>query len=183
MEGAPEAGALVVLDFETATEQRAAVDALRSAGFAGPVVILGGESPRSPDDEPIARPVRLGTLLARIDAHASRPEGAETYRLGPYEFAASEGVLRRRGDGVLVRLTELERKLIVCLAEAGGAIVAREQLLSQVWGYSADVATHTVETHIWRLRQKIETEDVSTALLLTEAGGYRLASADDLSEG
>jgi DNA-binding response OmpR family regulator len=122
-------------------------------------------------------------LLARIDAHAARPDAADTYGLGPYEFAASEGVLRRRDDGAVVRLTELERKLIFCLVEARGEVVAREQLLSEVWGYNAEIATHTVETHIWRLRQKIETNDPATALLLTEIGGYRLASADDVSEG
>jgi DNA-binding response OmpR family regulator len=118
----------------------------------------------------------LGTLLDRLDAHAAQPENAANYVLGPYEFIVSERLLRRRAGDSVVRLTELERRLLACLAEADGAIVARDQLLARVWGYSPGVATHTVETHIWRLRQKMESDDSATGLLQTEGGGYRLAS-------
>jgi len=171
--GTPEPESLVILDLEAADERRRWIQTLRSDGYAGPVLVLGGEA-ESPDDEPVARPVRLGTLLARLDAHAADLEGADRYLLGIYEFSPADRALRHRDDGGTIRLTELERKLLSSLAEAGGAVIEREQLLARVWGYSADVDTHTVETHVWRLRQKIETDDPATHVLVTEPGGYRV---------
>lgn len=179
LHGLPEPDALVILDLDDAEERRACVERLRAAAHAGPLLILGDTgAAESPEDEPIARPVRLGTLLARIDAHAAEPEGAETYQLGPYEFVPADRELRHSGGAGAIRLTELERKLLACLAEAEGAMIAREQLLALVWGYSAGVDTHTVETHVWRLRQKIETDDPATHFLVTEPGGYRVVLAE-----
>lgn len=163
-DGRPESGALVIVDHDQPG------DVLDT--FVGAVLILGdGDTPH----EAIARPVRLGALLARIGAHLAQSASESTARLGPYEFVPAEQLLR--GAGAFVRLTELESRLLGFLAAAGGALVDREQLLADVWGYSEGVDTHTVETHIWRLRQKIETEDPETRFLVTEAGGYRLLMA------
>ena len=176
--GPLEPDALVILDFDDKAERLDWIGRLRAEGFAGPVLILGGvDGAESTDDEPIVRPVRLGTLLARIDAHAAEPNEAGSCRLGPYEFVPADRELRLPGGGEAIRLTELERKLLACLAEADGAMIEREQLLARVWGYSAGVATHTVETHVWRLRQKIETDDPATHFLVTEPGGYRVVPA------
>lgn len=169
----PEPGALVIVDFDGPEERRDAVDTLRGAGFGGPVLILGDREA----DEPAARPIRLGALLARIEAHWAEADTAEVHRLGPYEFIPAEQLLRDAASDTTVRLTELECRLLNYLAAANGASVDREQLLAHVWGYTAGVDTHTVETHIWRLRQKIETEDPSTQFLVTEAGKYRLSLA------
>ena len=171
----PEPNALVIVDLD---EPAGAVETLRAAGFTGPILILGDRgAARLPEDEPVARPVRLGTLLARIAAHWAGAAEAGTLLLGPYEFVPAEQLLRDSGTDVVIRLTELERKLLGFLAAADGALIDREQLLAQVWGYNAGIDTHTVETHIWRLRQKIETDDPATRFLVTEAGGYRLLMA------
>jgi DNA-binding winged helix-turn-helix (wHTH) protein len=177
---APAADALVILDMEDEGERRRAAEALRAEGFAGPLLILGDASPGDDlDDESVGRPVRLGVLLARIDAHAADPETRGAHRLGPYEFDPVERELRGNVGTEAIRLTELECKLLACLVQGNGAVIGRDELLARVWGYSPGVATHTVETHIWRLRQKIETADPATRLLITEPGGYRLTVADD----
>lgn len=177
LSGAPEPDALVILDVVDEGARREAAARLRAGGHAGPLLILGNaDETGNPDDEPLGRPVRLGVLLARIDAHATELESAGTRRLGPYEFAPADRELRL--GPMAIRLTELECKLLACLAEGKGMVVGRDQLLARVWGYSAGVATHTVETHVWRLRQKIETDDPATRVLITEPGGYRLAATE-----
>ena len=77
-------------------------------------------------------------------------------------------------DGRKVRLTEKETNILKYLYRAQGKPVARDELLSEVWGYNATVTTHTLETHIYRLRQKVEPDPANARLLLTDAGGYRL---------
>lgn len=173
----PEPNALVIVDLDDAAGRRGAVGALRGSGFAGPILILGARDADAPEDEPIARPVRLGTLLARIEAHWAEDSAAELLQLGPYEFVPADQLLRAPGTDTVIRLTELERKLLLYLASRDGAAVDRDQLLANVWGYNAGVDTHTVETHIWRLRQKIETDDPASRFLITEAGKYRLLLA------
>ena len=174
---APQPNALVIVDLDDAAERRDAVGVLREAGFPGPVLILGAREAEVPQDEPIARPIRLGTLLVRIEAHWAEDGAAELLQLGPYEFVPAEQLLRDPGSDAVIRLTELEHKLLLYLASANGVAVDRDQLLAHVWGYSAGVDTHTVETHIWRLRQKIETDDPASRFLITEAGKYRLLVA------
>ncbi len=179
LDGAPEPDALVIVDLDEAAAQKT-IDELRGAGFTGPVLILGGAGAvRWPDDEPLPRPIRLGVLLARIDAHCAKAASGGLVRLGPYEFLPGERLLRTGNDCGVVRLTELEARLLLHLAEAEGALIDREQLLAHVWGYSAGVDSHTVETHVWRLRQKIETDDPATQFLVTEAGGYRLLAGGE----
>ncbi len=171
----PEPGALVIVDLDLPAERSAFVETLREAGFGGPILALGDREATAA--EPIVRPARLGVLLARIAAHWAEADSEEIHLLGPYEFLPAENLLREAETGSVIRLTELEGKLLLYLAAAGGAAVDRDQLLAQVWGYTAGVDTHTVETHIWRLRQKIETEDPATRFLVTEAGKYRLLVA------
>jgi DNA-binding response OmpR family regulator len=175
---APEADALVIVDLDQQEERRRVVETLRGSGFTGPAIILGGlDASGDLDDEPVARPIRLGALLARIEAHWSESDSSEIRQLGPYVFEPAERLLRDVKSDTVIRLTELERKLLLYLAAANGASVDREQLLAHVWGYTAGVDTHTVETHIWRLRQKIETDDPASRFLVTEAEGYRLLLA------
>ena len=77
-------------------------------------------------------------------------------------------------EGTKVHLTEKEIAILKYLYYAGDKVVSREQLLVEVWGYNAEVTTHTLETHIYRLRKKIESDPSSASILVTESGGYRL---------
>ncbi|MBT5494999.1 MAG: winged helix-turn-helix domain-containing protein, partial [Alphaproteobacteria bacterium] len=73
-----------------------------------------------------------------------------------------------------VRLTEKETSILKFLYRAGDKVVGRDTLLGKVWGYNAGVTTHTLETHVYRLRQKIELDPSNAEILVTEPGGYRL---------
>ncbi|HEY4032131.1 MAG TPA: helix-turn-helix domain-containing protein, partial [Caulobacteraceae bacterium] len=95
------------------------------------------------------------------------------FRLGPYEFRPAAKLLVDERQKK-IRLTEKETSILKYLYRAGEKPVARDELLAEVWGYNAGVTTHTLETHVYRLRQKIEPDPANAKLLLTEAGGYRL---------
>ena len=72
-----------------------------------------------------------------------------------------------------IRLTEKETAILKYLYRASDA-VGRDTLLGEVWGYNAGVTTHTLETHVYRLRQKIERDPSKAEILVTDQGGYRL---------
>ncbi len=122
---------------------------------------------------PVAKPVRLGALAASLEAAFARRRAEGGGAIGRWRFDAAARRLDD-GDGAQVRLTAKEATILAVLHRAGG-VVARERLLAEVWGYSTTIATHTLETHIYRLRRKIEADPAHATLLLTEPGGYRLA--------
>jgi DNA-binding response OmpR family regulator len=124
----------------------------------------------------VTKPFRFNVLLARIRSHlrsAAQSEDA-TFRIGPYSFRPSAKILLD-AQNKKVRLTEKETSILKFLYRAGEHVVGRDTLLREVWGYNAGVTTHTLETHIYRLRQKIEPDPTNAQLLITEPGGYRLA--------
>jgi DNA-binding response OmpR family regulator len=114
-------------------------------------------------------------LLARIRAQLRQHEASEdaVFTIGPYTFRPSSKILLN-SKGNKVRLTEKETAILRYLYRAGQRPVSRETLLQEVWGYNSGVTTHTLETHIYRLRQKVEKDATSPAILVTEAGGYKL---------
>jgi DNA-binding response OmpR family regulator len=114
-------------------------------------------------------------LLARIRAHLRQSEHSEdaVFKLGPYTFKPSAKLLLG-SDSRKIRLTEKETAIIKFLLRAGEQIVSRDVLLQDVWGYNASVTTHTLETHVYRLRQKIERDPSHAEILVTEGGGYKL---------
>lgn len=124
----------------------------------------------------VTKPFRFGVLLARVRAHLRTHEQSEdaTLELGGFEFKPASKILVD-DKGKKIRLTEKETAILRYLHRAGRT-VPREELLSEVWGYNAGVTTHTLETHVYRLRQKIEPDPAAARLLLTEPGGYRLAA-------
>lgn len=124
----------------------------------------------------VTKPFKLGVLLARLRAHMRQHERSDdaVFTIGPYTFQPANKLLVRDADQQKVRLTDKETAILKYLYRAGDKPVAREKLLDEVWGYNAAVTTHTLETHVYRLRQKIEEDPSSAQLLVTEPGGYKL---------
>lgn len=164
---------------------REAVRLLRKNDFKAPVIMLTGHDTDSDTilgleagaNDYVTKPFRFAVLLARIRAQLRQFEQSEdaVFQVGRYTFKPAAKLLQD-GEGKKVRLTEKETSIIKFLHRAGGKPVARDVLLSEVWGYNAAVTTHTLETHIYRLRQKIESDPSRADLLVTEAGGYKLVS-------
>lgn len=175
---------LVLLDVDMPDmDGREACKLMRQRGLRAPVVMLTGQDSdadtilglESGANDYVTKPFRFSVLLARVRAHLRSFEQSEdaTFTLGPYEFQPAMKLLVTSSDQK-VRLTEKETNILKYLYRAGGKAVAREELLAEVWGYNAAVTTHTLETHVYRLRQKIEADPANARILITEAGGYRL---------
>jgi DNA-binding response OmpR family regulator len=94
--------------------------------------------------------------------------------IGPYHFRPGARTLTEPTSNQRVRLTEKEAGVLKHLYRAGATPVSRQTLLREVWGYSTGASTHTVETHIYRLRRKIEPDIANARILVNEDGGYRL---------
>jgi len=179
---------LVLLDVDMPDmDGREACKLMRQRGLRAPIIMLTGQDSdadtilglESGAHDYVTKPFRFSVLLARVRAHLRSFEQSEDaiFKLGPYEFQPAMKLLVMENDRK-VRLTEKETSILKYLYRAGGKPVARDELLSEVWGYNAAVTTHTLETHVYRLRQKIEPDPANARLLLTEAGGYRLQSGD-----
>ena len=162
---------------------REAVKLLRKGGFKGPVIMLTGHDSEadtvlgleSGANDYVTKPFKFAVLLARVRAHLRQHEASEdaVFSIGPYQFRPSAKLLVTQ-KGSRLRLTEKETAILRYLYRADQRVVARDVLLQEVWGYNSNVTTHTLETHIYRLRQKIEPDAGHTRLLVTEAGGYKL---------
>ncbi len=126
----------------------------------------------------VVKPFRLSVLLARLRAQFRQHEQSEdaVFTIGPYTFRPSAKVLIHSETKNKVRLTDKETSILKNLYRSGSNVVGRETLLREVWGYNARVETHTLETHFYRLRQKIEADPSNPELLVTEPDGYRLVS-------
>lgn len=162
---------------------REALKDMRADGYRGPVIMLTGHDTEADTiqgleagaNDYVAKPFRFAVLLARIRAQLRSFEASEdaVLSIGPYTFRPATKLLTN-DRGSKVRLTEKETSILRYLYRAQGKVIGRDELLQEVWGYNAGVSTHTLETHIYRLRQKIEKDPSSAALLVTEAGGYKL---------
>jgi DNA-binding response OmpR family regulator len=171
---------IILLDVDLPdTNGREVCRELRAQQVACPVIMLTAADAETDmvagANDYVTKPFRLAVLQARIRAQLRSHEHSEgaVFRLGPYEFRPAAKVLVD-SSGRKVRLTEKETNILKYLYRAGDKSVAREELLAEVWGYNAGVTTHTLETHVYRLRQKIESDPAGGRLLLTEGGGYRL---------
>ncbi|MDP7183254.1 MAG: helix-turn-helix domain-containing protein, partial [Alphaproteobacteria bacterium] len=96
------------------------------------------------------------------------------FTIGPYSFSPSAKMLQNKEGDHEIRLTEKETAILQFLCRAGNKPTDRDVLLNEVWGYNTGVTTHTLETHIYRLRQKIEENPSEARILVTEQSGYRL---------
>jgi DNA-binding response OmpR family regulator len=157
---------------------------LRRAGVLVPIVMLTGADSEadtilgleSGADDYVTKPFRLSVLLARLRAHLRQSEYSDdaVFAIGPYTFRPGAKLLTDRSGRRRVRLTEKETAILKYLYRAGDRAIGRDTLLGEVWGYNAGVTTHTLETHVYRLRQKIERDPTRAEILVTEPGGYRL---------
>jgi DNA-binding response OmpR family regulator len=124
----------------------------------------------------IAKPFRANELLARLQAQLRLFDTSEdaTFTIGHFTFRPAAKLLIGPDKKKRIRLTAKEVDILKFLYRHANRTVSREMLLDQVWGYNAGVTTHTLETHVYRLRQKIESDPGNCTLLVTAAGGYRL---------
>ena len=162
---------------------REAVKLLRKGGFKSPIIMLTGHDTDSDTilgleagaNDYIAKPFKFAVLLARIRAQLRQHEQSEdaVFTIGHYSFRPAQKLLVEE-DGGKVRLTEKETAILKYLYRAEQKVITRDILLEEVWGYNSGVTTHTLETHIYRLRQKIEKDPSNSSLLVTESGGYKL---------
>lgn len=177
---------LIILDVGLPdTDGRELCKKMRKQGVKCPIVILTGHDGDADTilgldagaNDYVTKPFKFPVLLARIRAQMRTHEQSEDaiFQLGPYTFKPAMKMLIDAKDRK-IRLTEKETNILKFLYRAAEGVVARDVLLHEVWGYNAGVTTHTLETHIYRLRQKIEPDPSNVRLLVTESGGYRLVA-------
>ena len=175
---------LVLLDIGLPDmDGREACKLMRKNGFKGPIIMLTAQDSdadqilglESGANDYVIKPFKFAVLLARIRSQLKQHEQSEdaTFTIGRYNFKPAAKLLIS-DDGSKIRLTEKETSILKFLYRSGKKVVTRDVLLHEVWGYNSDVTTHTLETHIYRLRQKIEKDPSNAELLVTETGGYKL---------
>jgi DNA-binding response OmpR family regulator len=176
---------LLVLDVGLPdTDGRELCRLIRKQSIKCPILMLTGHDTDSDTilgldagaNDYITKPFKFPVLLARMRAQLRQHELSEDaiFVLGPYTFKPSLKILVT-ADDKKIRLTEKETNILKFLYRSTEDVVPRDILLHEVWGYNAGVTTHTLETHIYRLRQKIEPDPGKARLLVTENGGYRLS--------
>jgi DNA-binding response OmpR family regulator len=156
---------------------------LRKQGLNMPIIMLTGANEESDvvrgldsgASDYVAKPFRASELLARLRAQLRIFERSEeaVFPVGPYVFRPAKKLLQDTGLNRRIHLTDKETAVLKFLYRSDKT-VDREILMHEVWGYNSAVRTHTLETHIYRLRQKIEADPSNPSLLVTEGGGYRL---------
>ena len=177
---------LVILDVGLPdTDGRELCKRMRKQGVKCPVLMLTGHDSDADTilgldagaNDYVTKPFKFPVLLARIRAQLRQHEQSEdaVFQLGPYTFKPAMKMLIDERDRK-IRLTEKETNILKFLYRATDGVVPRDVLLHEVWGYNAGVTTHTLETHIYRLRQKIEPDPSNERILVTESGGYRLVA-------
>ena len=183
---------LILLDFclEDGVDESKSVNGdelcriARSKGFTCPILILSGKRIVPSDvvgglesgaNDYLLKPYSIAELLARIEKELQAHEKSEdaVYAIGPFEFRPGKNWLERPSSRKIL-LTEKESGILKFLYRARGQVVDKGTLLSEVWNYNPAVTTHTLETHIYRLRQKIEADPRNPKFIVTNSGGYRL---------
>ena len=157
---------------------------MRRRGVKAPIIMLTGQDSDADAilgldagaNDYITKPFRLNVFMARIRAQLRTHEQSDdaVFNVGPYAFLPAAKMLTNSETDRKIRLTEKETAILKFLYRAGGKVVSRDTLLDEVWGYNAGVNTHTLETHVYRLRQKIEPDPQQNVILITEPGGYKL---------
>jgi DNA-binding response OmpR family regulator len=158
---------------------------MRSNGIRSPIIMLTAANSNIETipssgmgaNDYIKKPFRFAVLLARMRAHIRQHEHSDDAILtvGPYSFQPGIHLLIEKKTNKRVHLTDKETAILKYLCEVDGKVVRRDKLLDQVWGYNSEVTTRTLETHVYRLRQKLEKNPSNAQIIMTEPGGYRLS--------
>ncbi|UTO28349.1 response regulator transcription factor [Bartonella harrusi] len=175
---------LVILGIELSDfDGQTAVKKLRAQGFRAPIIMITNHSTNCDTlldletgaNDYVIKPFRFAVLLARIRVQLRQYEQNDdaVFSIGPYSFKPRQRLLVDQCNKKM-HLTEKEAAILKYLYSTNDKIVSRETLLEQIWGYNKNVVTHTLETHIYRLRQKIEKDPSNAQILLTDQNGYRL---------
>ena len=157
---------------------------MREHGITSPIVILSN----SIDDldaisaldagasDYVTKPFKFSLLIARLRARIRETQQSENavFQIGPYSFSPLDKSMLDNRTAHKIRLTEKETAIIKFLYLADGGVVSRDKLLGEVWGYNPGITTHTLETHVYRLRQKIEEDPSNAQILVTKPNGYRI---------
>ena len=157
---------------------------LRRNGFAKPIVMLtakGAEGDivlglEAGANDYIIKPLRFSELIALIQTQLRQFRASDDARfeIGNLSFVPANKILHVIGSDQMQALTEKEATILKFLYRAFPNDVTKDDLLAEVWGFQNGVSTHTLETHIYRLRQKIS-RLTKKQLVLTIEKGYRLA--------
>ncbi len=157
---------------------------MRRNGVKSPIIVLTAADSDADTilgldagaDDYVVKPFRLSVLLARLRAQLRQHDQSQdaVFTIGPYTFQPSAKMLIHNETKKKIHLTELETSILKYLYRSGANVVGRDILLEEVWGYSAGVTTHTLETHVYRLRRKIESDPFDPKILITKPGGYQL---------
>lgn len=160
---------------------------LRNRGFDKPILMLTGQD--SEDDivqgleaganDYIAKPMRMGELLARMKTHLRQHKLSDDarFQIHGLDFVPSQKTMSSRETGAKIILTEKETMILKMLNKNAPDTVSREVLLSEIWGFQKGLTTHTLETHIYRLRQKL-TRLTEASIIATAQDGYYLITSD-----
>jgi len=160
---------------------------LRRLGHTMPVIMLTGRNSEvdtvcglnAGANDYIAKPFRLNELLARLRAQWRMFDSSEeaAYPLGPYTFRPSKKLLHDPIKNRFIPLNSKEVGILRFLFRSDAFSADRQIILQEVWGYSAAANTHTLETHVYILRQKMEPDPKCPTLLVTVDGGYCLGAS------
>ena len=174
-----------ISDFEVTEDKESAdiivvdekIELLKSMDKNAPVIFLSSDD--SDDIKAhaiIQKPFLLSKFLDTIKASINIFENSDEGNLefNKYVLYPSRKEILNKRDKSTTKLTEKEVSVIKYLYKNAGKIVSKNDLMQEVWEYSADVATHTVETHIYRLRQKVEQDNLDNQIIITSDGGYQL---------
>jgi hypothetical protein len=150
-------------------DKSSSVDLLVWVGVPG-----SGISFPLPEAQKFFSPVRIGAVLDRVKAMQKFSSRRGEVAIGPFKLEEETHRLLDTRDQSTIRLTEKESHILQILAAAQGGIVGKDEMLARVWNYADGVETHTLETHIYRLRRKIEKDPAKPDILLTEEPGYKI---------
>jgi DNA-binding response OmpR family regulator len=160
---------------------------LRRRGMRIPIIVLSDLAAepgivRALDagaNDYVVKPFRLAELKARLRAQIREHETSEdaVLAIGPYHFHPGNRSLHEPAQNRRIRLTHQEVIILKHLYRAGGQPISRQTLLHGAWRYNVGAQTHTVETHIYRLRRKIEPDPANPYIIVKDRSGYRLGQS------